>query len=67
MAADWMLVGAGGGVKKTKHFCTICPIQSDDIHQSYPEYCERFCNERGEDWFCYHHPVLCSDVTGELL
>jgi hypothetical protein len=40
MAAGWKLVGAGGGVKKTKHFCTLCLIQSDDVHQPNPQHCE---------------------------
>ena len=33
MAADWKLVRAGGGVKKTKHFCTLGPVQSDYVHE----------------------------------
>jgi hypothetical protein len=53
MAVDWKLVGAGGGVKKTKHFCTVCPLQSDDAHQPNAEHCDRFCSERGDDWKCY--------------
>jgi hypothetical protein len=67
MAADWKLVGAGGGVKKTKHFCTVCPLQSDDAHQPNVEHCDRFCSERGDDGQCYHHPILCSNVKEELL
>jgi pterin-4a-carbinolamine dehydratase len=39
MAADWKLVGVGGGVKKTKHFCTLCPIQSADVHQPNNAHC----------------------------
>jgi hypothetical protein len=67
MAADWKLVGVGGGVKKTKHFCTLCPIQSADAHQPYNAHCIRFCNNKADDWCCYHHPILCGDVKEELL
>ena len=67
MAADWKLVGADGGVKKTKHFCTVCPLQSDDAHQPNVEHCDRFCSERGDDWQCYHHLIISSDVQEELL
>jgi hypothetical protein len=67
MAADWKLVGAGGAVKKTKRFCTVCPLQSDDAHQPNAEHCDRFCSEHGDDWQCYLHPILCSNVKEELL
>ena len=67
MAADWKLIGAGGGVKKTKHFCTLCPLQSADVHQPNAEHCQRFCSGKPDDWCCYHHPILCSDVKEDLL
>ena len=67
MAADWKLVGVGGGVKKTKHFCTLCPIQSADVHQPNNAHCIWFWNNKADDWCCYHHPILCGDVKEELL
>jgi hypothetical protein len=39
MAADWKLIGVGGGVKQAKHFCTLCPLQPDDVHQSNEVLC----------------------------
>jgi hypothetical protein len=67
MAADLKLVGTGGGVKRTKHFCTLCPIQLDDVHQPNPQHCERFCNGHEADCHCYHHAILCGSVKQELL
>jgi hypothetical protein len=40
VAADWKLVRAGGGVKKTKHFCTLGPVQSDYVHEPNEELCQ---------------------------
>ena len=42
MAADWKLVGVGGGMKQTKMFCTLCPLHSDNVHQPNPKLCDRF-------------------------
>jgi hypothetical protein len=59
MAADWKLVA--------KHFCTLCPLQSADVHQPNAEHCECFCSGKPNDWRCYHHPILCGDVKEDLL
>lgn len=41
MAADWKLIGVGGGVKQAKHFCTLCPLQPDDVHRNIMKCCVR--------------------------
>jgi len=68
MAADWKLVGAGGGVKQTAMFCTLCPCHSDHVHQPNAIKCSRFCQDRMDDdnWHCYHHEILCGDVKNTL-
>jgi hypothetical protein len=62
MAADWKLVGAGGGVKQPEMFCNLCTCASSDVHQSNPEKCERICHECRDDpsWLCYHPPIFCN-------
>jgi hypothetical protein len=62
MSADWKLSGVGGGVKNTKMFCTLCPCSSEGVHQPAETQCLRFCHERNDGWYCYHHPILCADV-----
>ncbi len=54
-------------MKQGKHFCTLCPLQSDDVHQPNEEWCQQFCQEKEDDWCCYHHSILCSDVKEGLL
>ncbi len=45
MSADWKLRGVGGGVKKTKMFCTLCPCSSEGVHQPAETQCLRFCHD----------------------
>jgi hypothetical protein len=66
MAADWKLVGTGGGVKNTEMFCTLCPCTSSCVHQPNPTRCERFCAHREEGWQCYHHPIATQEVKQGL-
>jgi len=68
MAADWKLVGVGGGCKTREMFCTLCTCQSSEVHQPNAELCERFCsNRRGDpDWKCYHHPIASPTCATEL-
>ncbi len=67
MAADWKLVGAGGGVKTTEMFCTLCACTSSDVHQPNATNCGRFCAHReDENWKCYHHPIACNEYRENL-
>jgi hypothetical protein len=55
MAADWKLVSAGGGVKNTEMFCTLCACTSSCVHQPNLQHCNRFCeNKENPNWQCYH-------------
>ena len=67
MAADWKLVGAGGGVKQTEMFCNLCTCASNDVHQPHAEKCDRFCSQHQDDpdWVCYHHPIFCNNEYRE--
>jgi hypothetical protein len=67
MTADWKIVGAGGGVKNAKLFCTLCPLESIDVHQPNTDKCQRFCHDKDESWCCYHHPILCGATKDSLL
>jgi hypothetical protein len=67
MAADWKISGVGGGVKKMKMFCTLCPCSSEVVHLPSETPCDRFCHGRDDDWYCYHHPILCGDVKTDLM
>jgi hypothetical protein len=69
MAADWKLVGVGGGVKNSKLFCTLCPLESNDVHVAHENLCERICRTRNDDseWRCYHHPFFCGSAKESLL
>jgi len=68
MAAEWKLAGVGGNVKNTKMFCTLCACCSSDVHQWNKELCNCFCGDKEDGWFCYHHPILCSEtVQADLL
>jgi len=49
MAADWKLVGIGGGCKTREIFCTLCTCQSSSVHQPNEELCERFCADKFDD------------------
>ncbi len=68
MAADWKLVGAGGGCKTTEMFCTLCTCPSSAVHQPNAEPCQRFCSDHteDEDWKCYHHPIASSTCATDL-
>jgi len=67
MAANWKLVGAGGGVKNTKMFCTLCTCTSTDVHQPNATKCSRFCvHVEEEGWCCYHHPTAAREVREGL-
>jgi hypothetical protein len=67
MAADWKLVGAGGGVKNTEMFCTLCACTSTDVHQPNDTTCTRFCAFREEpNWCCYHHPIASPEIKEGL-
>jgi hypothetical protein len=46
MAADWKLVGAGGGVKNTEMFCTLCACTSSCMHQPNLHHCNQFCKNK---------------------
>jgi hypothetical protein len=67
MAADWKLVGAGGGVKNTEMFCNLCSCTSSDVHQPNEEHCDRHCSSKDADWRCYHHSMLCHGTSKEQL
>jgi hypothetical protein len=58
MAAEWKLAGVGGGVKNTEKFCTLCACCSSDVHQLNKELCDRFCGDKEDGWFRYHHYSL---------
>jgi len=68
MAADWKLVGAGGGCKTTEMFCTLCTCPSSAVHLPNAERCQRFCSDHmdDEDWKCYHHPIASSTCATDL-
>jgi len=68
MAADWKLVGAGGGCKNTEMFCTLCTCTSSQVHYPNDEKCCRFCSAHSNDpnWHCYHHPIMSSDTSAEI-
>jgi hypothetical protein len=58
VAADWKLVGVGGGVKSTEMFCTLCACTSSDVHQPNARKCGHFCaHQEDHNWNCYHHPI----------
>jgi len=49
-------------------FCTLCACCSSDVHQPNKELCDRFCGDKEDGWFRYHHPILCSEtVQADLL
>ncbi len=68
MAADWKLVGTGGGVKNTEMFCTLCARTSTDVHQPNSTKCDRFCSQDDdeEDCCCYHHCIATRELREGL-
>jgi hypothetical protein len=67
MSADWKLSGVGGGVKKTKMFCTLCTCSSEVVHLPSESHCDRFCHDQPNNLHCYHHAILCNDVKSDLI
>jgi hypothetical protein len=68
MAADWKLLGAGGGCKTAEMFCTLCTCPSSAVYQPNAEPCRRFRLDHtdNEDWKCYHHPIASSTCATDL-
>jgi hypothetical protein len=67
IAADWKLVCAGGGIKYTEMFCTLCACTSSCVQQPNLHHCNQFCeNKENPDWQCYHHQILCTGVREDI-
>jgi hypothetical protein len=63
----WQLAGTGGGVKNTEMFCNLCACTSSDLHQPNKNKCMLFCSKHDDpNWKCYHHPIICNEVTDDL-
>ncbi|KAL7556672.1 hypothetical protein ACA910_010058 [Epithemia clementina (nom. ined.)] len=70
LLAVWKILGVGGAMKNAELACHCCAVAKDDLlriqNRSECKWCQGLHQDKGDNWNCYHQPMLTETKVDEL-